>query len=235
VLVDWFVDVCAEYGLSNATFFLAVSLVDRTLSVVDCPRNKLQLLGATAMFIASKIEDVYPPQLSEIVFMTEETYTASQVRRMEKVILQVTKFELNVPLTHTFAEFYAFFEPMIPEASSLMWYLLELSTMHFDCLRFKYSCLAAAAFALAVHATERSDKNIGDKVISSKAWTDKLELMTGINRDQLKDPADVLLSLYRAAEGSHLQAIFLKYSLAKHMSVSTNTDMMTVNTGELFS
>jgi len=79
--------------LSQATFFLAVSLVDRTLSYVDwyfrylssivnapnvalclSPRNKLQLLGASALFLAAKMEEVYPPQINEIVFITEETY-----------------------------------------------------------------------------------------------------------------------------------------------------------------
>uniref|UniRef100_A0A915EVL1 Cyclin-like domain-containing protein n=1 Tax=Ditylenchus dipsaci TaxID=166011 RepID=A0A915EVL1_9BILA len=81
-----------EYKLGRPTFFLAVSLVDRVLSFVDMPRVKFQLLGATSIL---QMEEVYPPQLSDIVFITEETYEEAQILRMEKVILRVVDFDLS--------------------------------------------------------------------------------------------------------------------------------------------
>lgn len=53
VLIDWISDVMAEYNMGRATFFLSVSLVDRTLSVINCPKDKLQLLGASVLFVAA--------------------------------------------------------------------------------------------------------------------------------------------------------------------------------------
>lgn len=53
ILIDWFVDVCLDYDLSPFTFFMTVSIVDRALSAVDCPREKFQLLGAAALVIAT--------------------------------------------------------------------------------------------------------------------------------------------------------------------------------------
>lgn len=55
VLVDWMVDVCLEYDLSLTTFFVSVSLVDRTLARVACPRDQLQLLGVTSVFLAAYV------------------------------------------------------------------------------------------------------------------------------------------------------------------------------------
>ncbi|KAI1704965.1 cyclin-A2 [Ditylenchus destructor] len=214
VLVDWFVDVCEEYGLSSATFFLAVSLVDRTLSIVDCPRVKLQLLGATAIFVAAKMEEVYPPQLNEIVFITEDSYTNTQVLRMEKVILRVINFELNVPLIDTFATFYTLFQPISAKADALLWYLVELSAQNYDCISFKPSQLAAAAFTLISESQSKPQANL------LECWSEEMIQKTGIARDQLLDPIKVLARLHRSAETSNLKAIYMKYATTAKFEVS---------------
>lgn len=53
VLVDWLVDVAVDFDFHLETLHLAISIVDRVLSVNDVPRAKLQLVGTTAMLVAS--------------------------------------------------------------------------------------------------------------------------------------------------------------------------------------
>jgi len=53
ILVDWMVEVAEEYKLDRETLCLAVSYVDRFLSLMAVARGKLQLVGAAAMFVAS--------------------------------------------------------------------------------------------------------------------------------------------------------------------------------------
>lgn len=53
ILVDWLVEVAEEYKLQPQTLFLAVSFIDRFLSLMSVVRSKLQLLGTAAMFVAS--------------------------------------------------------------------------------------------------------------------------------------------------------------------------------------
>lgn len=53
ILVDWMVEVAEEYKLERETLCLSILFVDRFLSVMAVARNKLQLVGAAAMFIAS--------------------------------------------------------------------------------------------------------------------------------------------------------------------------------------
>ncbi|MPC27579.1 G2/mitotic-specific cyclin-A [Portunus trituberculatus] len=53
ILVDWLVEVAEEYTLHAETLYLAVSYIDRFLSHMSVKRDKLQLVGTTAMFIAA--------------------------------------------------------------------------------------------------------------------------------------------------------------------------------------
>ena len=49
--------VCEVYRLHRETFNLAVDFIDRYLTVKqDIPKQRLQLIGTTALFIAAKIE-----------------------------------------------------------------------------------------------------------------------------------------------------------------------------------
>ena len=79
VLVDWLVEVVDEFSLQQSTLYLAVSLIDRFLSGMSVLRGKLQLVGSTAMYIAAKLEEIYPPELSDFAYITDNTYTHQQV------------------------------------------------------------------------------------------------------------------------------------------------------------
>lgn len=53
ILVDWLVEVGEEYKLHGETLCLAVTYIDRFLSLMSVVRAKLQLVGTAAMFIAA--------------------------------------------------------------------------------------------------------------------------------------------------------------------------------------
>lgn len=81
ILVDWLVEVAEEYRLVPETLYLTINYIDRFLSskVIIDP-SKLQLVGVSCMLIASKIEEIYPPEISEFVYITNSTYTTDQVK-----------------------------------------------------------------------------------------------------------------------------------------------------------
>jgi cyclin A len=81
ILLDWLVEVGQEYRLTSDTLFLSAAYIDRFLSLVDVKRNRLQLVGVTAMLVASKYEEIYAPQVEEFCYITDNTYTREQVRR----------------------------------------------------------------------------------------------------------------------------------------------------------
>merc|ERR1712133_156360 len=102
ILVDWLVEVGEEYKLQTETLYLAVSYIDRFLSYMSVQRSKLQLVGTAAMFIASKYEEIYPPDVGKFVYITDDTYNKRQVLRMEHLVLKVLGFDLSVPTTYLF-------------------------------------------------------------------------------------------------------------------------------------
>ena len=53
ILVDWLVEVAEEYRIVSDTLYLTVSYIDRFLSFNVLNRQRLQLLGVSAMLIAS--------------------------------------------------------------------------------------------------------------------------------------------------------------------------------------
>ena len=79
VLVDWLVEVTDEFSLQPETLYLAVSITDRFLSCMSVLRGKLQLVGTTAMYIAAKLEEIYPPELTDFAYITDDTYSKQQV------------------------------------------------------------------------------------------------------------------------------------------------------------
>lgn len=49
-----------------------------------------------------KYEEIYPPDVGEFVYITDDTYSKTQVIKMENLILRVLSFDLTVPTHFTF-------------------------------------------------------------------------------------------------------------------------------------
>ena len=77
--MEWLVEVADEYKLQPQTLYLGSSYVDRFLSCMSVTRSKLQLLGTAALYLAAKLEEIYPPELKDFVYITDDTYTKRQV------------------------------------------------------------------------------------------------------------------------------------------------------------
>ena len=54
------------------------------------------------MFLASKIEEIYPPDVNEFAYVTADTYTRTEVLLMERMILNVFGCALAMPTPHHF-------------------------------------------------------------------------------------------------------------------------------------
>ena len=62
--------------------------LQRFLSNVSVMRSKLQLVGAASMYIASKLEEIYPPEIGDFAYITDDTYTKVQVSGVECLMMQ---------------------------------------------------------------------------------------------------------------------------------------------------
>lgn len=165
ILVDWLVEVSEEYKLHPETLYLAINYTDRFLSQMSVLRGKLQLVGTAAMYIASKYEEISPPDVTEFVYITDDTYSKKQVLRMEHLLLKVLDFRMNTPTTQCFLQNYlrfirgeGLFEPsQRTKIECLAKYLCELTLIDGDIfMGYLPSQIAASAIYIAIaHVTGR--------------------------------------------------------------------------------
>merc|ERR1719187_3026929 len=81
VLIDWLIEVHSQFKLLQETLFMTVYVIDKFLQTegYSVRRNKLQLVGVTAMFISSKVEEMYAPEINDFVYITDNAYTAGEI------------------------------------------------------------------------------------------------------------------------------------------------------------
>ena len=90
ILVDWMMEVCFEYKLKRETFYLSINYLDRYLSAQpNILKTELQLIGASFLFIAAKLEEIYPPKVSDFSKSTDNGFTSEQIVDMELKICKV--------------------------------------------------------------------------------------------------------------------------------------------------
>lgn len=154
ILIDWLVDVVAQFRLCDATLHLAVNLVDRYLANVDgyVRRAMLQLVGIGALYVASKYEEIYSPAVDDFVYIADGTYTRAQVLRMEAVLCNTLRWRIGAPTMLPFlARCIKAARSLCSSLSSVVHfasYCSELALTDYVMLKWRPSQIAAASMAL---------------------------------------------------------------------------------------
>ncbi|EPZ34375.1 Cyclin domain-containing protein [Rozella allomycis CSF55] len=106
-MIGWLMEVAKEFILHRETVYLAVNFIDRYLSLTtNVPRNKLQLLGITALFVASKLEEMFPPKLKYYVLVCDDAFTRHEIVDMELKLMQTLKWDLCNPTCNLWLNLY---------------------------------------------------------------------------------------------------------------------------------
>ncbi|KAL9859222.1 Cyclin-A3-4 [Arabidopsis thaliana] len=216
VLVDWLVEVAEEYKLVSDTLYLTISYVDRFLSVKPINRQKLQLVGVSAMLIASKYEEIGPPKVEDFCYITDNTFTKQEVVSMEADILLALQFELGSPTIKTFLRRFTRvaqedFKDSQLQIEFLCCYLSELSMLDYTCVKYLPSLLSASAVFLARF------------IIRPKQhpWNQMLEEYTKYKAADLQVCVGIIHDLYLSRRGNTLEAVRNKYKQHKYKCVAT--------------
>ncbi|XP_006010328.1 G2/mitotic-specific cyclin-B1 [Latimeria chalumnae] len=211
ILIDWLVQVQIKFRLLQETMYMTVAILDRFLQNHPVPKKMLQLVGVTAMFVASKYEEIYPPDIGDFVFVTNNTYTKRQVREMEMKVLWELDFGLGRPLPLHFLRRASKTAEATSEQHTLAKFLMELSMVDYEMAHFPPSQIAAAAFCLAL------------KVLDAGAWTPVLQHhMSYTEEDLIPVMEHMAKNVVKVNEGltKHM-AVKNKYTSSKQMKIST--------------
>lgn len=96
VLLDWLMELCSEFRFTRATFHLSVNICDRFMSLTTGVLSTcLQLVGVTAVYIASKVEELYPLSISDFAMATAGASSVADIRDMEMFMLATIDFKLG--------------------------------------------------------------------------------------------------------------------------------------------
>ncbi|XP_009703288.1 PREDICTED: G2/mitotic-specific cyclin-B1, partial [Cariama cristata] len=211
ILIDWLVQVQVKFSLQQDTLYLAVAIIDRFLQDNAASTKTLQLVGVTAIFIASKYEEIFPPFIGDFAYVTDHTYTTVQIREMEVKILKALDFSLSRPLPSQFLRRASKIAEADLEEHVLAKYLMELSIVDYDMVHFPPSKTAAAASCLAL------------KLLNGWEWTPTLQHYTSyLQGDLLPVMQHIAKNVILVNEGmtKHL-AIKKKYASRKNSKIST--------------
>ncbi|XP_048599822.1 cyclin-A2-4-like [Brassica napus] len=215
ILVDWLVEVSEEYKLVPDTLYLTVYLIDWFLHGNYIERQRLQLLGVTCMFIASKYEEKFVPRIEEFCFITDNTFIKDQVLEMERQVLMHFSFQIYTPTSKTFlrrflrAAHASDMQKPSVEIEFLANYLMELTLIDYKFLKFLPSVIAASAVFLAKWTLNQS----------SHPWNPTLEHYTTLKASDLKASVHALQDLQLNTKGCTLASIRMKYKQEKFKSV----------------
>ncbi|EPY25618.1 cyclin A [Strigomonas culicis] len=224
ILVDWLGDVIGEFKHHPETYFLAIDIIDRFLCKKHIPRSKLQLVGITAVLIAAKHEEVWPPTVNDCVVVTANTYTNSDVIDMEREIATTLHFQFTVPTIYPLACRFmdiAFLPSVSRDAVSLF---LESSAHCYPLLHYLPSRIAAAAFVLGNILIFVANNRVEGGISLKQFWNYDMTLTSrGITVDELRPIIVELLQFTQklCSSSSKLQAVRRKYLSHKYHSVAS--------------
>lgn len=217
ILVDWMVEVQLKFKLKQETLFLSIHILDRFLERRAVTRNKLQLVGCTALLLAAKYEEIYAPEVQDFVCISDKAYTRDQILAMEGIMLNALGFNLTVPLPLNFLQRFARLAGV--DQGSDTWYLAmyfaELTLQNYACLHFAPSQIAGAALYLAQTTTMHS----------ANIWSAQQQSQMDYTPNQL---AGCITELYKIVEThqngtAKYKAVKKKYSNPKYLAVANYT------------
>jgi hypothetical protein len=209
ILIDWLVGVHIDFRLVQETLYVAVYIIDKYLESNDIHRNKLQLVGITALFIASKYEEIYPPDIYKFVNITDNAYSKVEILQMESDILRTLCFNVTVPTSLRFLEYLIQLSNIKLEDDIIYYckYILELLLVEYKMLKYYPSLLASSTLFI---------------VLKIKKYTKKIDVgrLSGYTEERLKECAKDIVVLLDNVDISELKTIKNKYSSSKFLCVA---------------
>ena len=209
ILVDWLVEVHVKFRLVPETMYLTVNLLDRFLEVRAVPRQELQLVGVTAMFVASKYEETRPPRTRDFVYITNNAYTRDQIHAMEKRMLHALDFNVTVPTQNCFLTHFVEVACASPKTEQLAAFYSERCLQEYAMLKHLPSIVAASAVYIAQCAMD-----------ASPAWTPALIRHTTYVEPEIQPCVNDMLEVLECGKDSRLQAVRKKYTREEFLEVA---------------
>ena len=176
-------------------------------------RTKLQLVGITSMFIASKYEEIYAPEIKDFTYITDNTYSKDELVSMESSILLALDFNLMISTPLLFFDRLSHLIGADDRVIALARYLLELSFLQISFLKHCPLLLATSSLY------------ISNKLFRIEAihWKDMLLNQVSFTESEIREAAKDLCKMYSSADEISYNAVKKKFADEKFGGISKAT------------
>uniref|UniRef100_A0A3B5AS26 G2/mitotic-specific cyclin-B2 n=1 Tax=Stegastes partitus TaxID=144197 RepID=A0A3B5AS26_9TELE len=184
-LVSWLIPVHKHFRLSFECCCLAVNIMDRFLASMPVAADCFQLLGVTALLLASKQVEVCSPQISHLLSLCCDAFTKEQLCRLECLILLRLNFRLAAPTLAFFLDFYTNCIEAAQRCSNLAQKVCELSLADYAFNKYPPSLTASCALTLASELL-RNEQDPSSNHNLAQECKDNLKLLVSLNQETLE-------------------------------------------------
>ena len=144
ILIDWIISLQNKFFKKSNTLFLTINLIDRYLSKKSIHRTKFQLLGVTSLFIAFKYEEIHMKNINDFVDLTARAFDKTEILNMEKIIIDLVEFDLDLPLSNDFFDLLSTVYKFNKKEYFFGCFLLEAFLLDINYCKYKQSQIALA-------------------------------------------------------------------------------------------
>uniref|UniRef100_A0A1A8MAU2 Cyclin G1 n=1 Tax=Nothobranchius pienaari TaxID=704102 RepID=A0A1A8MAU2_9TELE len=162
------------FGFSSETFSLATSLLDRFLSVMKIQPKHLSCVGLCCFYIAVKSseEEKNVPLASDLIRISQNRFTVSDMIRMEKIIMEKLYWKVKAPTALHFVRLlHSHIQEQLDTQSRKILSIERLEAQLKVChCSFVFSKIKPSLFAIALlcfEAQEQHDPEHANKVFEA--------------------------------------------------------------------
>jgi len=161
ILIDWLFEVNNKLKFREETFYTTIYIIDAYLSKKFIQRKKFQLLGVTALYIATKLNEIFSGSVKDYVFMTDRAYNESDIITMESDICKTLNFNFLVPHCLSFFQIFSKKFGLDKDSEEYQFgiFVIQNFLMNSKSFNYNYSIISIASCNLIVKLFEK-DKNI---------------------------------------------------------------------------
>jgi hypothetical protein len=216
-LLDFLIDSHLSLRLQPSTLFLAVNLIDRYCSKRVVFKKHYQLVGCTALWIASKYQDKKSriPTITDLKQLCCGAYEEDMFVQMEGHVLNTLDWTVGHPTIDAFLDFFLDEEEAVIDANTganndvvikhVARYICEQALFHRSFIGFEPCSIANAAHKLAMHIVGYSPS-----IATSSVNQQDLQCITLLCQ-HIKTPSKSLQRKYSSSSLSHASQLVVNY------------------------
>ena len=211
ILIDWLIEVHYRFRLKSETLFQTVWIIDTYLSIYPIIRARLQLLGIASLLISCKSQEIYYPQLNELIDITDGAYIKEELIEMETHVLKVLNFNIVSPTSNDFYNIIAKAFNFDGRQYLLGKYFLESSLIDYQMIKYSPSVIAVSCAYIVM-------KFFG--INNYKCLYSNDVIKENCPQKIIKEAAREICFLVKNLSQSTLKAVKDKYSLPQFLNVA---------------